>query len=140
MKSQNIRKLPSLACLFLLSATMTGCWHVKPDPLSCGIGTIEQYADHKRVCVIAPLACGNGTQERATGGERECVPGGSVEGLLTCNENTHQQERATGGERECVKGPTSCHADEIEYANNDGNGMPSEHHLRRWHLRTGYRW
>ena len=120
MKIQIVRQVLSFACLFLLSATITGCWHVKPDPLSCGNGTIEKYVDIQRICVVAPLTCGNGTQERATGGERECIPGGSGEGLLTCDENTHQQERATGGERECVAGPSSCLADEIEYMKNDG--------------------
>lgn len=119
MKSQVIRQVVPLACLFLLSATMTGCWHVKPDPISCGVGTIEKYFDNQRVCVVAPLACGNGTQERATGGERECVVSDEGEGLLTCDKNSHQQERATGGERECVAGPTSCLADEIEYIKSD---------------------
>lgn len=119
MKIQIARQTFSVACLLLVSATITGCWHVKPDPLSCGNGTIEKYVDSQRICVLAPLSCGNGTQEQATGGERECVPS-DVDGRVHCREGTFELEQATGGERECVGGTTICNEDEVEYAKDDG--------------------
>ena len=122
MKTQTMRQALATTCLVLISATMTGCWHVKPpDPVFCGNGTLEKMVGQKRTCVVARLDCGNGTQEQATGGQRECSATGAGN-LLKCGMGTHQQEQATGGQRECVPdtATTLCGTGEIEFVKDDG--------------------
>ena len=89
------------AGLALLAMSLAGCWHVKPDSLKCGYGTIETLIGGERYCVVAPLSCGDGTFEfeQATGSERECRPEENPD-VLTCAVGTFELEQATGGERE----------------------------------------
>jgi len=107
--------------LALAAISITGCNHVRPDPmpLSCGYGTIETLVGGERHCVVAPLSCGDGTQEQATGVERECLPEAGAD-VLTCGDNTFELEQATGGERECVVGTSECGLDQVAYVTEDG--------------------
>ena len=109
------------AVLALAAISVTGCnHHVRPDPLSCGYGTIETLIGGERNCVVAPLSCGDGTQEQATGGERECQPEVGAD-VLTCGAGTSELEQASGGERECVSGASECASDQVAYVTEDGD-------------------
>lgn len=86
------------ATLALWAISLAGCWHIKPDPLKCGYGTVEKQVGVERHCIVAPLACGKGTELQSTG---QCKPIDDPE-VLKCGAGAFQLEQATGGERECV--------------------------------------
>lgn len=107
--------MTKLATLALWTISLAGCWHIKPDPLKCGYGTVEKQVGVERHCIVAPLACGKGTQQHSTG---QCKPDGNPE-VLKCEPGAFQLEQATGGERECVfdeaRPDPGCSPDQVAY-------------------------